>query len=101
MSLEATQTEFKSPKEIAGLCGLSPRAIYRAIGRGELRASRLCGRLRCRTVDVEEWIESNLVEPVPTLKQLPPNGRGAPGGRGSLRGMLRAAGADADERRTG
>jgi excisionase family DNA binding protein len=98
MSLEATQIEFKSPKEIAILCGLSPRAIYRAISRGELRASRLCGRLRCRTVDVEEWIERNLVEPVPTLKQLPPDGRSAPEGRGSLRGMLRATGAGANER---
>jgi excisionase family DNA binding protein len=87
---KGTQTEFKSPKEIARLCGLSSRAIYRAIGRGELPASRLCGRLRCRTVDVEKWIERNLVEPVPTLKQLPPDGRAAPEGRGSLRQMLRA-----------
>jgi excisionase family DNA binding protein len=90
MPIEATQTEFKSPKEIAGLCGLSPRAIYRAISRGELRATRLCGRLRCRTVDVEKWIERNLVEPVPTLKQPPLDGGAVGGGRGSLRQMLRA-----------
>jgi excisionase family DNA binding protein len=90
MSLEATQTEFKSPKEIASLCGLSPRAIYRAISRGELRASRLCGRLRCRTVDVEEWIERSLVEPVPTLEQLAVNDRPAPQDRGSLRRMMRS-----------
>jgi excisionase family DNA binding protein len=98
MPIEATRTEFKSPKEIAGLCGLSPRAIYRAISRGELPASRLCGRLRCRTVDVEKWIERNLVEPVPTLKQLPPDGRAAPEGRGSLRQMLRATTEVDDER---
>jgi hypothetical protein len=49
-------------------------------------------------VDVEEWIERNQVEPVPTLKQLPPHGRAAPSGRGSLRRMLHAAEADADER---
>jgi excisionase family DNA binding protein len=92
MSLEATQTEFKSPKEIAHLCGLSPRAIYRAISRGELRATRLCGRLRCRTVDVEEWIERNLVEPVSTSPKLPLNGSPARDGRGSLRRMLRSTG---------
>src|SRR5438552_1995074 len=43
MSIETPRTQFKSPKEIATLCDLSPRAIYRAISRGELRASRLCG----------------------------------------------------------
>jgi excisionase family DNA binding protein len=91
MSRQPTQTEFKSPKEIASLCGLSPRAIYRAISRGELRATKLCGRLRCRMVDVDEWIERNLVQPVPTLKQLPADGRAVPVGRGSLRQMLRAA----------
>ena len=90
MSTGDTETEFKSPKEIASLCGLSPRAIYRAISRGELRASRLCGRLRCRTVDVEAWIGGNLVEPVPTSKRPPVNGRPVPGGRGSLRRMLRS-----------
>ena len=93
----ATQTEFKSPKEIASLCGLSPRAIYRAISRGELRASRLCGRLRCRTVDVDEWIERNQVEPVPTLEQHPLDGRAAPRGRGSLRQMLRTTTGAGDE----
>jgi excisionase family DNA binding protein len=97
MPIASTQTEFKSPKEIASLCGLSPRAIYRAISRGELPASRLCGRLRCRTVDVENWIERNLVEPVPTLKQLPPDGRAVRGSRGSLRQMLRTTAGSDDE----
>jgi excisionase family DNA binding protein len=90
MSTEDTETEFKSPKEIASLCGLSLRAIYRAISRGELRATRLCGRLRCRTVDVEAWIERGLVEAVSTSQQLPVNGRSAAPGRGSLRRMLQS-----------
>jgi excisionase family DNA binding protein len=94
MSTGETETEFKSPKEIASLCGLSPRAIYRAISRGELRASRLCGRLRCRTVDVEEWIARSLVELVPTSQQPPVNGRSAAAGRGSLNRMLRSREAD-------
>src|SRR5919198_264471 len=98
MSTGATETKFKSPKQIASLCGLSPRAIYRAISRGELRATRLCGRLRCRTVDVNEWIERNLVEPVPSLKRLPPVGRVIGGGGGSLRRMLRTDPEAEDER---
>jgi len=79
-----------SPKEIAELCGLSARAVYRAIARGELRASKICGRLRSRVLDVEDWIERNVVEPVPTSKQLPPNGWAAPESRGSLRRLLRS-----------
>jgi excisionase family DNA binding protein len=91
MTIEGSESEFKSPKEIAELCGLSPRAIYRAIGRGELRANRLCGRLRSRITDIEEWIDRNAVEPAPSLQQPPANGRvGAPGG-GSLRRMLRSS----------
>jgi excisionase family DNA binding protein len=97
MAIEATQTEFKSPKEIASICGLSPRAIYRAISRGELRATRLCGRLRCRTVDVELWIDRNRIHPAPTFKQLPPDGRNVRGGRGSLRQMLRTTTEASDE----
>lgn len=99
MSIGPAQTEFKSPKQIATLCGLSPRAIYRAISRGELRATRLCGRLRSRTSDVEEWIERNVVEPVASLQQPPRNGREAHSSRGSLRQMLRSSesGEGADE----
>lgn len=33
-----------SPGEVARVCGLSRRAVYRAIPRGELRAARLCNR---------------------------------------------------------
>jgi excisionase family DNA binding protein len=98
LSIETTQMEFKSPKEIARLCGLSPRAIYRAISRGELRASRLCGRLRCRTIDVEDWIEHNLVVPVPTLQQPLPDRRPTTAGRGSLRRMLSSEGEGSLER---
>src|SRR4051812_6299178 len=37
---------FLRPAEAAALAGLSTRAIYRAIARGDLPASRLCSRLR-------------------------------------------------------
>jgi excisionase family DNA binding protein len=50
-----------SPEDVASQCGLSRKAVYRAIERGELRASRLCSRLRIRPADVEKWIEASKV----------------------------------------
>jgi excisionase family DNA binding protein len=50
--------------EVGQVTGLSPNAIYRAIWSGELRASKLRGRLRVQFADIEAWIESNVV-PVP------------------------------------
>ena len=52
-----------SVAEVADTTGLSESAVYRAIAVGELRASKLRGRLRVRLSDLEDWIESNLVSP--------------------------------------
>jgi excisionase family DNA binding protein len=52
-----------SPEQVAGRCGLSRRAVYRAIERGELRASRLCSRIRVRAADVEAWVDGSQIEP--------------------------------------
>ena len=49
--------------EVADTTGLSESAVYRAIAVGELRASKLRGRLRVRLADLEDWIEANLVSP--------------------------------------
>ena len=49
--------------EAAELAGLSTRAIYRAIERGELRAARLCSRLRIPRAAFDEWIEHSTVRP--------------------------------------
>lgn len=54
---------FLSAEAVAEQCGLSRRAVYRAIERGELPASRLCSRLRIRLADFDAWIASNRVEP--------------------------------------
>ena len=35
-----------SPAQVAQICGFSRRAVYDAIGRGDLKAFRLCARLR-------------------------------------------------------
>jgi excisionase family DNA binding protein len=45
-----------SPEDVARTCGLSRRAVYRAIARGELRAARLCHRLRVQPTELERWI---------------------------------------------
>jgi len=45
-----------SPEDVARVCGLSRRAVYRAIARGELRAARLCHRLRIHPAELERWI---------------------------------------------
>ena len=52
-----------SPEQVAERCGLSRKAVYRAIERGELPASRLCSRLRINAADVDEWIRVNAVSP--------------------------------------
>ncbi len=52
-----------SPEEIARACGLSRRAVYRAIARGELRATRLCNRLRIHPAEFEKWIEAGMPRP--------------------------------------
>lgn len=49
------------PREIAAMVGLSPRAIYRAIARGELSASRVARgtRLLVPAVAAEEWLSAH------------------------------------------
>jgi excisionase family DNA binding protein len=68
-----------APDDVAAICGLSRKAVYRAIERGELRASRLCSRLRITPEDVDRWIEASQVEAVaprqPRTVRVPaPNG---------------------------
>jgi excisionase family DNA binding protein len=46
--------------EVAQATGLSDNAVYRAISDGELRASKLRGRLRVELADLDAWIESNV-----------------------------------------
>ncbi len=62
--------------EAAELAGLSTRAIYRAIERGELRAARLCSRLRIPRAAFDEWVERCVVHapesPPKTYPRVPP-----------------------------
>ena len=82
---------FLRPAEAAKLAGLSTRAIYRAIQRGELRATRLCSRLRIPRDAFDEWVTrgSVRVESRPIVEV-----RTVPAVRGSFRRLL-----SEDERR--
>ena len=72
--------------EVARATGLSVNAVYRAIWNGELRASKLRGRLRIQDADVDSWVDagrsdSNLHasvdgRSVPTPAPRPRPGRG-------------------------
>ena len=76
-----------SPEEVARACGLSRRAVYRAIARGELRAARLCHRLRIRPAELERWIGEKTLAP----ESPAPMRSSRPAGiapRGSLRAKL-------------
>jgi excisionase family DNA binding protein len=78
-----------SPYEVASLCGYSRKAIYAAIERGELRATKRCSRWRISADDLRAWLEEGIPAPASreaTLRRrtLPP----APLPRGSFRALV-------------
>ena len=77
-----------SPEDVARVCGLSRRAVYRAIARGELRAARLCNRLRVQPAELERWVGERMVAPdasAPAMPRLPARGARAACGRCSMK----------------
>ena len=52
---------FLSPQQVADIVGLNDAVIRRAIDRGDLRAHKLCGKLRIRSGDFEDWLDRCLV----------------------------------------
>jgi excisionase family DNA binding protein len=74
-----------SPEDVARACGLSRRAVYRAIARGELRAARLCHRLRVHPAELERWIAEETCSPSSASMR---SRRAGPAQRGGLRAML-------------
>ncbi len=78
-----------SAEDVARICGLSRRAVYDAIKRGELPAFRLCSRLRIKPADLNAWLLGNAVEP-PAPAHLPRlEVQRDPLPRGSFRAKLR------------
>ncbi len=52
-----------SAEQVAELCGLSRRSVYRAVDTGELAAYRLSNRVRIPESAVEAWLAANRVRP--------------------------------------
>jgi excisionase family DNA binding protein len=73
-----------TPRDAAGRLLISERAVRNAIARGELRAVKVCRRVRIAVEDYEAWVAAGLIEPA--SRPAPP--RPSAPGRG-LRGVLR------------
>jgi excisionase family DNA binding protein len=90
--LPAPDRRLLTVAQVAEATGLSPKAVYRAVADGELRASKLRGRLRIQLADLDAWIDSNLItssgsHEEPTPPACPPGRNGT--GR-ALRELLEA-----------
>ena len=83
--------QLLTPEDVARRCGLSRRAVYDAIRRGELPAMRLCSRLRVEPDAFEAWLAGAAVTPERSQRlcadpsPLPPAG-------GSFRALLNGSG---------
>jgi excisionase family DNA binding protein len=74
-------------RDVADVTGLSDRAIYHAVARGELRALRVCSRIRIPQEWFDEWLERAVVEPEPAFVM-----PAAPLRPGSFKALLREKG---------
>lgn len=81
--------EILTVEEVARRSKLGEKAVRNAIRRGELRASKLCGRWRIREKDYEAWFDSGrlVVRPVAVVEVPAP-----PGLKGSLAALRRIEG---------
>jgi excisionase family DNA binding protein len=59
----SVEREFVTAQEVAEATNLHVAVVRRAIDRGDLRAYKLCSRLRIRRDDYHDWIERNTVAP--------------------------------------
>jgi excisionase family DNA binding protein len=77
------------PAELAAMVGLSTKAIYRAVERGELEAAKVANgtRLLIRADSAESWLVRNSV--VPRAAQPPPASRSPRSARQPLGAAMR------------
>lgn len=66
-----------SPADVAASLSFTAEAIRRAIRRGELRAVKVCGRLRTSPEWVNEWLQGRTVHPYPEPTARPSPARSA------------------------
>jgi excisionase family DNA binding protein len=62
------------PRELAAMVGLSAKAIYRAIERGELRAARVANgsRLLITADAADSWLRTTAMDPGPSRPDAQP-----------------------------
>jgi excisionase family DNA binding protein len=98
MAINGNQTPHDpllSPTQVAEICGLSRRAVYDAIRRGELKAFRLCARLRISGDELADWLRRSAVTTT-TPQDTPDVPTVAIAPRGSFREKLAADPQDAE-----
>src|SRR4051812_45599508 len=81
------QRTLLTVREVAQITGLSGTSIYNAVARGELRAIRVCSRIRIPQEWFDEWLDRAVVEPEPAFV-MPP----VPLRPGSFKALLREKG---------
>jgi excisionase family DNA binding protein len=84
---------YLSVAETARAAGLSRQAVYRAIGRGELRASVVCSRMRIHPDDFLAWMDGDRAATAPSAPRTSRRAAGRVGARktpapGGLRSLL-------------
>jgi excisionase family DNA binding protein len=88
LAAEVQQAEsYLALAQVAERVGFSTKAISRAIERGELPASKVCGRVRVRAADVDAWLAGNRIDPrqqavAPTRSSAAKRPRGGPAKNG-------------------
>jgi excisionase family DNA binding protein len=64
MGTQAVAIErYLTPRDAAGRLLISERAVRNAIARGELRAVKVCRRVRIAERDFDAWVAGALIEP--------------------------------------
>jgi excisionase family DNA binding protein len=77
-SFEFDETPGMSVQDVAMSVGLSYHAVLRAVHRGEIRAYKICGRVRLRGSDVRAWIDESRLTVEPRVPpETPPPARGS------------------------
>jgi excisionase family DNA binding protein len=72
---------YLSVTETSRASGLSRQAVYRAIGRGELRASVVCSRIRIHPDDFLAWMDGDRTATTPSAPRTPRRAAGRVGAR--------------------
>jgi excisionase family DNA binding protein len=86
--LGSAPPRYLTVAETARASGFSRQAVYRAIGRGELRASVVCSRMRIHPDDFLAWMERDRAATAPPSRGVDQiRTRRAPGPDG-LRSLL-------------